>query len=122
MNKEVPQMVSGKINASQTPHEQLDDILRKWITGKPMRYQNWLKDLMPRGDEVWELKTADLRIFGWIYRPRKFIAVFGGYADHYKSRRGPALYAAAIKRVVVARDGLDLDPPKYVTGVFDALV
>jgi hypothetical protein len=120
MENKAPQMTTGKSNAAQTPLEQLDDILRKWITGRQMRYPQWIKDLMPLRDEVWELKTADLRIFGWIHKPRKFIAVLGGYADDYKAR--PELYDAARKMVIAARDELNLDPPKFATGTFDDLV
>ena len=41
-------------------------------------------DMEPSTDDVWEMKTADLRIFGWMYQRRKFIAVWGGFADRYK--------------------------------------
>src|SRR5690606_40181291 len=61
------------------------------------------KDLMPRSDEVWELKTADLRIFGWLYRPRKFIAVVGGYADDYKGAHNKQNYEDAKRKVLRCR-------------------
>jgi hypothetical protein len=121
----VPTLRPGRLKAALTPQEQIDDILRKWITGRAMRYDRWLKDLMPRDSETWELKTADLRIFGWIYRPKVFVAAFMGVADHYKSHRDrPALesYEDARNRVVAIRNRLDLDEPKFVTGVFDALI
>jgi hypothetical protein len=121
----VPALQTGRLNAPLSPIEQLDDILHKWIVGKPMRYGNRLKDLTPRESETWEMKTADLRIFGWIYRPKIFVGAFIGYADDYKPHGNqPATesYAAAQNRVVEIRNRLDLDPPKFATGVFDALV
>ena len=80
------------------------------------------KDLMPIRDEVWEMKTADIRVFGWMYRPRVFIAVFGDCADTYKGKSATASYEVAKRRVVRERDRLDLDDPKFTPGVFDDLV
>ena len=125
MQNVVPTWDAGVLDAPLSPLQQLDDILRKWITGKPMRYGRWLKDLSPVSSETWEMKTADLRIFGWIYRPKVFVAVFIGYADNYKSQKGDRpveAYDDARDRVVENRKRLDLDEPKFATGVFDALV
>lgn len=121
----VPNLQAGRLNAPLSPLEQLDDILHKWITGKRMRYDRWLKDLIPQSSETWEMKTADLRIFGWIYRPKVFVAAFIGYTDDYKwhGKQPPKeSYDAARDRVVGIRDRLDLDEPKFTAGVFDALV
>jgi hypothetical protein len=68
------------------------------------------------------MKTADIRIFGWMYRPRKFIAVFGDYADLYKGRTKSRSYQSAIDKVKRARTSLDLDEPKFAEGTFDELV
>ena len=72
IDEEVPKLNSGRLDADLTPSEQLDNLLHRWISGQPMRYDRAFKDLMPPEDEVWEMKTADLRIFGWIYRPRVY--------------------------------------------------
>lgn len=77
---------------------------------------------MPQKDEVWEMKTPDIRIFGWIYQPLKFVVVFGDYADLYKGRNARRSYDDAVQRVKNRRDGLDLDPPKFAAGTFDELV
>lgn len=100
----------------------MDAILWKWITGAPMQYGRMFKDLMPRQDEVWEMKTPDLRIFGWLYRPRVFIAACLEYADWYKEPTKIKTYGATRNRVVAMRDALDLDEPKFATGQYDALV
>jgi hypothetical protein len=100
----------------------VDNIFYRWITGKDIIYTRQFQDLMPRADEVWEMKTADIRMFGWMYQPRKVIAVFGDYADLYKGRNASRSYGDAVRRVKNKRDGLDLDPPKFATGTFDELV
>src|SRR5579871_1034018 len=119
---ELPSLVPGRLQAADSPLEQVDEILYRWITGKDLRYGRWFKDLMPRSDEVWEMKTADIRIFGWIYRPRTFVAVFGDYADLYKGKIQRRSYEEAKRRVKRERDALDLDPPKYAGGTYDELV
>jgi hypothetical protein len=97
-------------------------LIYRWIAGKEIIYDRMFKDLMPMIEEVWELKTVDTRIFGWMYRPRIFIAVFGDYADLYKGRNVSATYVSARNQVKDARAGLDIDEPKFATGHFDDLV
>lgn len=122
LTKDLPTWNCGRLKAAQTPQEQMDSILFTWISGRPVRYGRMFQDLMPDTDEVWEFKTADLRIFGWIYRPRIFIAGFLGYADHYKPPSFLKSFDDARKCVVAKRNALDLDEPKYATGAFDELV
>lgn len=120
--EDVPKLQQGRLNAHDTPQEQLDQILYRWIAGKQIAYSRMFKDLMPGRDEVWELKTADLRVFGWLAERCRFIAVLGDYADHYKGPNRRRSYETARQFVVQYRDRLDLDEPKFVTGNFDALV
>ncbi len=122
MRAEVPAMVTGRVQSAFSPKEQLITRLLEWITRKPMSYGRMFQDMLPRSDEVWELKTADLRIFGWMYRPRKFIAVCGGYTDHYKEPTKVKNYADDRNAVVEARNALPLDGDKFVTGEYDELV
>ena len=119
---DLPNLEAGRLKATETPAEQLDNVLYKWIAGKEIKYDRMFKDLMPMKDEVWELKTADLRIFGWMYQPGKFIAVFADYADLYKGTRAKKSYEDARERVLKARAELKLDEPKFTGGTFDDLV
>jgi hypothetical protein len=122
MRNEVPKMITGRVASDFTPLEQLVERLRQWIAGDPMEYGRMFHDMDPRTDDVWEMKTADLRIFGWMYRPRQFIAVRGGYADDYKEPTKIKTYADDRREVVKARDALPLDGEKFVTGGFNGLV
>ena len=122
MRTEVPKMVTGRVNSDFTPAEQLITRLLQWITGESMAQGRMFNDMKPKSDEVWELKTADLRIFGWMYRPREFIAVCGGYADDYKEPTKIKIYADDKKTVIDARNALPLDGKKFVTGDYDDLV
>jgi hypothetical protein len=109
MRIQVPKMVTGRIASPFTPREQLIERLRQWMAGDPMDYGRMFHDMDPRSDEVWEMKTHDLRIFGWIYQPREFIAVCGGYADDFKEPTKIKNYADERREVVKARDALPLE-------------
>jgi hypothetical protein len=123
LDQTLPQLAPGRLRAAETPKEQVDFRLYQWVTGKDILYSRMLNDLMPGRDEVWELKTTDTRIFGWMYKPCVFIAVFGDYADLYKGgANARASYTASRRRVVTARRRIDLDEPKFVTGTFDDLI
>ncbi len=122
LDEDLPKLSPGRLQASDTPAEQVDFRLYQWITGEEIQYSRHFKDLMPQADEVWELKMVDVRIFGWIYRPRVFIAVFGDYADLYKGKAKSKNYSDSIRKVKDARAQLDLDEPKYAGGTFDGLV
>jgi hypothetical protein len=122
MKAEVPKMVTGREKSDFTPYEQMMERLRQWMSGSPMKYGPWFHDMDPLTDAVWELKTTDLRFFGWMYQRGAFIAVRGGYADDYKEPTKTKNYADDIRGVVSARDALPLDGDKFVRGSFDDLV
>lgn len=122
MRAEVPKMVTGRVQSEFAPKEQLFNRLLQRITGKPMTRGRMFQDMLPRSAEVWELKTPDLRIFGWMYRPRKFIAVCGGYTDDYKEPTKTKNYGDDRDAVIRARHELPLDGEKFVTGEYNDLV
>ena len=123
LRDDLPKLEPGRLKVADPPRDQLDDLLHVWITGRTIKYRKMFQDLMPMEDEVWELKTIDLRVFGWMYQPRNFIAVFGDYADLYKPPNRKKSYHDAKAKVLAARNNLDLDQPKYAQGVtFDELV
>jgi hypothetical protein len=97
-----------------TPYEQVEQRLYEYCLGRPMTYDRDRKVLAPQHHYVWEIKTPDVRLFGWLPAPRHFIAVCG----EMKARLAPnAKYKPFIDRVVAFRDNLDLDLPKFLTGV-----
>jgi hypothetical protein len=122
LRTDLDNLVQGRLKAADTPKEQLYIWLRRWITGRPIRYDTMFKDLTPMKDEIWEGKTVDLRIFGWMYRPLIFIASLPAYADLYKGKNATKSYSVARDMVKTERNSIDLDEPKYETGTFDYLV
>jgi hypothetical protein len=127
MKEDLPGWTTGRLQADQTPQEQFDILLRRWTGNRPpLKYQLHFNDLMPSTDEVWEMKSADLRLFGWVYRPCVFIAAILGYADWYKQPNPKESYEDARRAVSMDRESLDIDLNvdglKLTRGTFDALV
>lgn len=57
------------VRADRSPKEELDDLLFNFISSQGnLIYDRMIKDLMPARDECWEMKTWQLRIFGWFYK------------------------------------------------------
>jgi len=98
------------------PREQFFILLRHFVTGKPMIRNRMFRHLRPLERDVFELKTADLRIFGWFLSRDRFVAVA---ADSVERIKRHDLYAGYIGVVERFRDSLDLDEPKCLWGASD---
>lgn len=88
-------------------------LLKNFITGQPFEEGEWFWLMNPQHMDVYELKSADIRIFGWFYRPRIFIGVAG---DTLERTHTYNLHAGYRNSVVHARETIDLDPPAYIKG------
>jgi hypothetical protein len=62
---------------------------------------------------VWELRTIDLRIFGWFPVKDSFVAVSAHPAKKVKDE---GLYHGPVNEVVDFRHRLNLDEPKFISG------
>lgn len=98
-----------------TPEEQLvaflDDV---YCPGEPLTYENQFKPLTHIKDGIWELKTTDLRLFGWFWRKDCFVASACGYKATLAQI--PGLYFGYAAEAERFRDQLDLDGPKFIPG------
>jgi hypothetical protein len=97
----------------QSPAEQVDDLLHRFITGRPLANERDLHPLRPTAHCVWELKTIDVRIFGWFPNRDVFVAVNGAMAKLVKDM---GIYGGFRNEVCTFRDRLDLDEPKCLQG------
>lgn len=112
IEQDLPGLVSP-LGLEQSPLEQLFSLVEIFCSAEPLTYGDHIKPLHCRGQGVWELKTADLRIFGWFPRKNHFIAVVANGADFIKKHD---LYTGYIGEVVRFRDKLNLDEPKFIKG------
>lgn len=111
-NDELP-ILASNWNIESKPDQQLDSLLGKYVSGDVMCFQWDLFPLTPHEKCVWELKTADLRVFGWFASIDCFVGVVADTAERVKLYK---LYAGYIGEVVRYRQSLDLNEPKFVEG------
>lgn len=110
--EDLPKLASSW-NLDLTPVMQVDEYLINYAIGAPLTFDWHFKPVRHIKDGVWELKTADTRMFGWFHRIDVFIALIGDDASRVKKHK---LYTGYAGEVVQYRDKLDLDEPKYVPG------
>jgi hypothetical protein len=93
------------------PLEQLFAFVQIFCADEPLTYGDHFKPLYCRGQGDWELRTDDLRVFGWFPIKDHFVGVVADDATYIKQHR---LYAGYIGEVVRFRNQLDLDEPKFI--------
>lgn len=95
------------------PIEQLAVWIETYASGKPLKFGWAFSPLRPISNGVWELKTADLRVFGWFHKVDHFVAHRAHCAQHIKDYK---LYNGMAGEVIRFRDQLDLNAPKFIEG------
>lgn len=95
------------------PIQQLDVLAEVFCSGETLTFGTQFKPLTHIKDGIWELKTPDIRIFGWFCALDHFIA---GTMDNAYYIKKHNLYAGYVGEVVRFRDQLDLSEPKFVPG------
>lgn len=111
--QKLPQLHTQLVGGRETPLEQLDALFERFAVGRPMQRGRQFRCLVPVTRGVWELKTPDIRIFGWFPLRDVYIAVAGADASIVKDYN---LYGQFRSEVVRVREAMPLDEPKYVEG------
>lgn len=96
--------------ADLTPKEQL---FVDFVTGVELVFDRQFHALTPIEDGVWELKTVDLRLFGWFIQPDEFVTVCADWADRVKRHR---LYSGYRDQVAAVRRKVGAEPDHCVWG------
>ncbi|MGA3303121.1 MAG: hypothetical protein ABSC72_07505 [Methylovirgula sp.] len=100
-------------NVELTPAQQVDALAEIFCSGKPLTFDHQFKPLHPIRQGVWELKTADVRIFGWFPMQDCFVGWRGDLKDTIKDH---GLYGGYVSETVRFREKLDLNEPKFLPG------
>jgi hypothetical protein len=108
----LPSVVSDRFT-EEDPMMQVDSLLSEFCRGDPLPINQKFRALVHLGDGVWELKTADVRLFGWFYRKDCFVI---SDCDTKHRLLKYNLYKQYCIQSVRFRDGLNLDSPKFVEG------
>lgn len=96
-----------------TCQEQVVELVEMFCAGDQLDSTTQFHVLRPVNSGVWELKTGDVRIFGWFPTKDHFIGVVAH--DAYRVKYYD-LYHGLVGEVVRYRDALDLDQPKFLPG------
>jgi hypothetical protein len=97
-----------------SPAEQIDDLFHSFLSGEHLIFTRQFRVVRAEENAVWELKTPDIRIFGWFMAKDCFVAVFGNWADTIKDHDLYRGYRIAIRRL---RRELGIDATLCVKGV-----
>ena len=98
--------------AELEPTEQVDALFGEYSLGHPFSTDRRFKKLASTPDHgIWELKTTDVRIFGFVPEKDKFVCCFGEDADIVKLKNS---YGAFIARSRFTLNNLGLDEPPCI--------
>lgn len=109
----LPDLESDFHESKQDPLEQADELLYDFVSGEDFSFYEKSHSMLPTDPGVWELKTKDLRLFGWFFVKRVFVVAEINSAFRCKQHN---LYPGYRDSVVRRRDVLNLDEPKFITG------
>ncbi|CAN7256948.1 hypothetical protein [Neorhizobium tomejilense] len=97
-----------------SPELQARGLFKMFIAGEALSEGEEFRLMRPMEHDVYELRSADLRFFGWFYRPSVFIAVAADTMERVHTISG--LSSGYRNAVSAARASINLDPPKYIEG------
>jgi hypothetical protein len=112
LDKVLPTLESTTIGADSEPHEQIDAVFHDYVIGEHMVIGKKFKRLKYNPDlSVWELKTSDVRVFGWVPAKDVFICAYGDLKDEIELKNA---YGKYIAQTHFARTQMNLDDPKVI--------
>ncbi|WP_432331003.1 hypothetical protein RMS29_001605 [Agrobacterium rosae] len=113
LNETLPNITSFDPN-DISPREQMYALLYMFLTGETLDEGDEFRLMRPIEQDVYELKSVDLRIFGWFYRPAIFIATAVDTMERVHKYEG--LSNGYRDEVIRVRGATLLGPPAYLEG------
>lgn len=108
--------VDGYVDDAISPNQQAYQLFKDFISGEDMfSLEMHPKPLRPQDSEhgIWELRTPDLRFFGWFCRKGVFLV---SNIETKSTLLADRSYGRMRDFAVEYRNGLDLDEPKVLMG------
>lgn len=97
-----------------SPMEQVDALFHDFVSGENFSYYERSHSMTPLPLGIWELKTTDVRFFGWFHIRKCF--VIANVDTKARLLELPGLNGGYRENAVFRRNKLDLDTPKFITG------
>ncbi len=115
----LPSLTSFYNDEQSTPIQQAYTLLGSFLRGEELYESEDFWRMRPIEADVFELKSPDLRFFGWFAKPKVFLIAA---ADTFANTHEHDLHDGYRNTVVYKRNNLDLDEPKVVAGAEPAHV
>lgn len=95
------------------PYHQVADAFREFAIGDDLAELGMFGFLWPRDGNhgVWEMRTTDVRIFGWFWRRDVFVCAIGGHAGEIKAGQQ---YQPLKRETMRLREALGFGPGDFV--------
>ena len=108
----LPALGHNDLYSNLSPQEQVFAAFSEYVLGEEFLDDRRFKKLSVTPEQfVWEIKTEEVRIFGWVPRVDAFICCFGDSKDQIVLEDS---YGRYIAQTVYVRNQLDLDEPKLI--------
>ena len=117
MRTNLPKLeADGYVDGAVTPKQQSYQLFRDFVSGVDMFELDWHpKPLRPHDAShgVWELRTPDLRFFGWFCQKGTFVVSDVATKSELLENNS---YSHFRERAVIVRNALALSEPKVILG------
>lgn len=108
----LPVLPHNELYSDLTPEEQVFAAIAEYVSGEEFIDDRRFKKLSSTPDRyVWEIKTDEVRVFGWVPHKDAFICCYGDSKDLIQLH---GLYGRYIAQTVFVRDNMNLDEPKCI--------
>ncbi|MBR9840291.1 MAG: hypothetical protein GYB50_20710 [Rhodobacteraceae bacterium] len=110
LDEVLPQLGHDELYSDLSPEEQVFSTFVEYASGEVLSSDRRFKKLNWTPERyVWEFKTDDVRVFGWVPKKDAFVCCFGDSADRIKLFDSYGRYMA---QTVYVRENINLDEPK----------
>lgn len=112
LGNDLPGIDHNELYDDLSPQEQVLAVFAEYVGGgefvddRRFKKLNWNPEYY-----VWEFKTEEIRIFGWVPEKDVFICCFGDSKDRILVEDS---YGRYIAKTVYVRNNLNLDEPRFV--------
>ena len=113
LEESLPNLGHNNLLSSLTPQEQVFAVFAEYVVGDEFSSDRRFKKLnWTPSQHVWEFKTDEVRIFGWVPSKDRFICCFGDSKDSISLQNS---YGKYIAQTAFVRNKMNLDEPKCLT-------
>lgn len=99
---------------NQPPVLQARALMKSFVLGHEFVEERMFWKMRPYADDVFELKSSDIRLFGWFVRPKVFVVASCDLFERVHAEKG--VHATHRDSVIEKRRLLPLDEPKFQIG------